>query len=140
MGKPLRVAGPFFVLEGHDVSTFRTREAAAGSLEAIDVRNNEFRFFAADGTELRLTTRIDPPRPLWAARLPLMLRSFVSGRAEERVVVTDEVLGNFAEDLRERLLWYLGAVPAKRRRLTDSALVNASLAELGEELARIASR
>jgi hypothetical protein len=116
--------GPYFVVAGHDVITFRTREEAEGQLEAIDVNNDEYRFFAADGTELRLTTSGGPRRSSW----------------EGRVIVTDEVLGIFPDDLREKLRYYLEAVPAKKRQLTDHDLSRASLTELAGELARINSR
>ncbi len=112
--------GPFFAIEAKGaIWAFRTRMDAESWLEAIDVKNNEYRFFAANGAELRLT---------------------VTGNSHERVVVTDEVLGIFAKELEERLRRYLRGMPAKRRLLTDSALSTASLPDLADELARSAAR
>jgi hypothetical protein len=104
--------GRFFAIEGDDVNTFSSREEAEDWLEAVDVRNGVYRFFFEDGTELRL-------------------------RAEDsRVVVTDEAVGEFAQQLADSLRRHLTRVPLKRRRLDDTALEGASLPELVEEVSR----
>ncbi len=42
-----------FVFEGGDLAVFPSLEKAAGSVEAIDVENDEYDFFGDDGTLLR---------------------------------------------------------------------------------------
>lgn len=46
-----------FVFEGNDLSVHPSVERAAGSVEAIDVDNGEFKFFADDGMVLSGTTQ-----------------------------------------------------------------------------------
>jgi len=98
------------------------------------VRNSVYRFFAADGTELRLASE-KKPQPSWAARLHPLLRSVVA--TDERVVVTDQVIGHFSDELRLKLRRSLELVPEKKRRLSAGELAAAPLRELANEFARV---
>jgi len=99
------------------------------------VRNSVYRFFAADGTELRLASE-KKPQPSWAARLHPLLRSVVA-TDEERVVVTDQVIGHFSDELRLKLRRSLELVPEKKRRLSAGELAAAPLSQLANEFARV---
>ena len=101
----------FFAVDGNDVMAFGSREEAEGYLEAYDV--GSYRFFAEDGSELRLRTK-----------------GF-------RIVVTDEEVGTSRHDLTNSLRSYLRAVPQKRRAIPDPALEGAALADLVDEMFRI---
>ena len=98
------------------------------------MRNSVYRFFAADGTELRLASE-KKPQPSWAARLHPLLRSVVA--TDERVVVTDQVIGHFSDELRLKLRRSLELVPEKKRRLSAGELAAAPLRELANEFARV---
>jgi hypothetical protein len=134
--RPDETAGPFFSVDGNDFAAFRTADEVEGALEVIDVKNGVYRLFASDGTEFRLTTQREPG-PSWAARLHPVLRAVAASPAEERVVVTNDAIGNFADELHAKLRRSLELVPEKKRKLTGGALANASLAELADEFARI---
>jgi hypothetical protein len=82
-------------------------------MEAIDVENDEFRFFGPDGTEYKLRTD------------------------RQKVVVTDAVLGHFPDELRDKLREYLTHVPRKRRTLEDAEIAQAPLPTLVEETMRL---
>jgi hypothetical protein len=101
----------FFAVEGNDVTAFGSHEEAEDYLEVYDVAS--IKFFAEDGTELRLRTE-----------------GF-------RVVVTDEEVGKSPQDLTEKLRRHLRAVPQKRRAMPDPAVDSASLPELVEETFRV---
>jgi hypothetical protein len=48
---------PIFVIDGHDVGVFASIEDVQIQLEAIDVRNNEYMAFDAEGRPLELVAR-----------------------------------------------------------------------------------
>jgi hypothetical protein len=56
---------------------------------------------------------------------------------EERVVVTDQMIGHFSDELRLKLRRSLELVAEKKRRLSADELATASLRELANEFARI---
>jgi hypothetical protein len=104
--------GPFFSVDGHDVTWFASRQRAEHYLEAYDV--GTYRFFAKDGTELRV-------KPDWATY---------------RVVVTDESLGKFADELAEALRGALQALPPRYRQFDEDRIRSAPLAELVDAMTR----
>ena len=100
-------SGPYFAIDGYDVSMFTSQREAASWLEAIDVENGAYRFFVADGTELRLST------------------------AGNVVLVTDEKMGKYPDFLVVHVRHYLLSTnSAKRGKLDATALEQASLGEL----------
>lgn len=106
----MKLTGPFIAVEGRDVTVFRTREKAQGYLEAQDVEDGIYLFYAADGTRLRLTTQ------------------------KGRTIVTDEPLGYVPEQLASSLRAYLLGVPEKKRTLSDRAIMDADLGGLVNEM------
>lgn len=107
------MSGPIFVVsEGSNVLLFERVEAAEGYMEAIDVLNEEFEVFGADGRRLQATAQSDES-PVAIRELP--------GRAPE------------PERLRVVLRDYLLAVQAVRPELvemTQDELSNAGLPDL----------
>jgi hypothetical protein len=101
----------FFAIDGNDVMAFGSREGAEDYLEAYDV--GSYRFFAEDGTELRLRTK------------------------NYSVIVTAEEIGRSPDYLTAALRQFLRSVPAKPRALSDVALDAASLPDLVEEMFRV---
>lgn len=109
------VKPPLFCVErdAEDIAWFTARERAEHHLEAVDIP--DFRFFDADGTELRLAPR---------------------GNA---VRVTDEVVGEFPDQLAAALRKHLLHQKRirKRRTLDDAMVHTASLADLVAEFTRV---
>lgn len=78
------MSGPIFVVsDGSDVRLFERSEAAEGWLEAIDVLNEEFEVFHADGRRLQATADSEdspvvirdwPERPAEPDKLRVLLR------------------------------------------------------------------
>lgn len=104
---------PYFAIEGHDVTVFKSLETASQALEPPDVRSGVYRFFAHDGTELSLE------------------------EVKGRVIIGARVLGTHPGDLQTALRHYLAAVPSKRRLLNDAQLATAPLDQLVDEMVRV---
>lgn len=117
------MSGPILVVsDGSDVMLFERVEAAEGYLEAIDVLNEEFEVFGADGRRLQATAESDES--------PVVIRE-LPGRAPE------------PEKLRVVLRDYLLAVQAVRPELvemTQGDLSNAGLPDLVSEMRAVEER
>jgi hypothetical protein len=79
------IALPVFADEHGDLSVFDSVDAMDRQIEAIDVENDEYEFFDAEGRRLaahvdtrsgRVTFRIDDEQPADPARLAARLRSY----------------------------------------------------------------
>ena len=117
------MSGPIFVVsDGSDVMLFERVEAAEGWLEAIDVLNQEFEIFDADGRRLQATAESD----------------------ESSVVIGDSA-GRAPEPERLRVVLrdYLLAVQALRPELvemTQDELSDAGLPDLVSEMRAVEQR
>jgi putative ubiquitin-RnfH superfamily antitoxin RatB of RatAB toxin-antitoxin module len=58
----MTVEGPVFVVEGGDVTAYRSLGSAENDLEAIDVQNNEFQIYDSAGQVLRPLAPADQVR------------------------------------------------------------------------------
>src|SRR5260221_10886454 len=96
------VNGPYFVVEGDDVSAYSTLREVEADLESIDVEAGAFRLFRFDGPELRLATEGPPP----PARVH-----------KRRVIATDEAIGRDPRRLAEVLRTFLREPLPKRLKI-----------------------
>jgi hypothetical protein len=103
--------GPYFAVEGHDVTMYADRAHVGAHLEYIDVRHGLDTIFRADGALFRVVA------------------------VGKRVVVADEVAGEDAVRLANALRTYLLAVP-RRRTLDAQQIQGAELPELVAEFMR----
>ncbi|MHC1725324.1 MAG: hypothetical protein AB9866_04805 [Syntrophobacteraceae bacterium] len=81
---------PIFVVEGFDVLAFSSLDQAENKLETIDVRNNVYRAFDAEGhlLDLQITTNrvaiiLAEEKPNHVAELELVLRNYLKSLGHE---------------------------------------------------------
>jgi len=99
--------GPFFVVErGNDLLVLADKREVEAALEAIDVRNAEYRIFTSDGTELQLAVE------------------------SEKVVVHEAELGRSPEHLARAVRKHLRALSPKHETMKRGEIESASLGEL----------
>jgi hypothetical protein len=115
------VSGPYFVVDGQDVSVHESLGDVASFLETYDIEAGQLRLFRADGAELKLTTS-GPPPP--------------SGAWQRHVVATDEVVGHDPATLAEALR---GGLLVDRVNLVDRLLRRRTQRDIDKDTIREAN-
>lgn len=118
------VNGPYFLVEGHDVSGFSSLRAVEAHLEPY-IKPGELRLFRSDGTELSLTTKGGPRTPVY----------------KRQVVAGETIIGYDPSHLADALRAYLAKPPKRARRhsgttMSAEALRVAELPQLVEKFVK----
>lgn len=102
------INGPYFLVEGHDVSAHSSLGDVEARLEPY-IKPGELRLFQSDGTELSLTTKGGPKTPVY----------------KRPVVAGESIIGHDPSHLAEALRWCLANPPKRLRRRSGTAMMSA---------------
>jgi hypothetical protein len=123
------VNGPYFLVDGGDVSVYSGVRELEAHLEPYDVEGSALRLFRSDGTELSLETKADRPGTALYKR---------------RVMAAEHVIGRDPSHLATSIRTYLrGPFPKRERYLMATRTMSpehlkiAELPELVEEFLRV---
>jgi hypothetical protein len=106
-------------------------DEAEAAVEAIDVRNDEFRFYDANGLVLRAVVRTDTP-PLGR------LRRLLAPAPERIEFMVPEVEDRRPEELTEILRGFLSRAGSMRAGIPDAELAAAPLPKLIDATVKLA--
>lgn len=126
---PLKL--PIVVEEHGDVSVYASVDEAEAAVEAIDVRNGEFRFYDANGLVLRAVVRTDtPPHG--------RLRRLLAPAPERIELLVPEAEDRRPEELTEILRGFLSRAGSVHAGIPDTELAAAPLPKLIDATAKLA--
>jgi len=121
---------PIIVEEHGDVGVYANVEAAEAAVEAIDVRNNEFKFYDANGLVLRAEVRND-------ARPGGRLRRLLAPSPEQVKLSVPEVEDRRPNELSEILRGFLSRAGSARAGIPDAELAATPLLKLVDATTRL---